>query len=242
MVKVYNILLLEDDLHSANVVIRILEKYNFEIVHCDNVRNGLLKVKEIKFDLIISDIMMPAMDGFSFLSKANKDIKDIPIIMLTAVKEKETVLKAVHSKVFAYIIKPFQKVDLLGKISEALQVRYENFILRKDFPLTILPTVTGGILLELVISGIPTKVQLDEFEGVIKIIKSKNGGVETINFTINEEFGYYANHIENVEILVTKLCKNFKIPAKAIYLKGSYFQGFSFSHLDVNSILKECMH
>ena len=94
--KIYKILLLEDDPDSAEIVTRSLEKYNIQIDHVNNARLAINKLKT-KYDLIISDVMMPVMDGFSFIEKYKQEIHNTPVIIVTALKEKEDILKA-HRK------------------------------------------------------------------------------------------------------------------------------------------------
>ena len=85
--KSYRILLLEDDPNSAEIVTRTLEKYNILIDHVVNARLAINKLK-IPYDLIISDVMMPVMDGCEAAQEIRalprKDAKTIPIIAMTA--------------------------------------------------------------------------------------------------------------------------------------------------------------
>lgn len=240
MIKVYNVLILEDDLHSAELVVRLLEKYNLWVTHCDNARKAFQKVKEVKFDIILCDIMMPAIDGFSFLEKAEKDIKNIPIIMLTAVKEKQTVIKAVNLKVAAYIIKPFDKKELIAKMIEALKIKEFELIQLKDYPLDIKLRETNNTKMEIIVSGIPEAKQLQSLEDHFRKLKDDNPKISNLEINIAEEFGYPMNNIQNAELLVNVISKGFRLSSSFIVLKGPYSKSLALMDLPGDSILRDC--
>ena len=118
MKRVYKVLLAEDDDNSAEVVIHTLDKYNFDVVHAVDGMAALSKVKTNSYDLIISDLMMPYLDGLAFLEKGAEHIKDTPTIMLTAAGERKNVLRAAQQHVNHYLLKP---IDLEGLLEKVLQ-------------------------------------------------------------------------------------------------------------------------
>ena len=84
-----------------------------------------------KFDLIISDIMMPEMDGFQLLHKLKSSdvFRHLPIIMLTARADLQDKLKALRIGVDDYLLKPFEEDELLARIDNLLQHNLQrNFI------------------------------------------------------------------------------------------------------------------
>lgn len=85
--------------------------------------NGTANATNI--DLIISDVMMPVMDGFTFLQhlKSNATLLDFPVIMLTARAEKEDKLRALRIGVDDYLLKPFEEEELLARIENLLKNR-----------------------------------------------------------------------------------------------------------------------
>lgn len=113
------ILVAEDSAPNRKILAHLLEKLGFEVAQCENGRQALdiLTVKPDmagKVVMVISDVMMPQMDGIEFLRqvRGNEALKKIPFVLVTAVAEKQYVTQAIELAVNGYILKPitFQKV------------------------------------------------------------------------------------------------------------------------------------
>ena len=77
----------------------------------------------LKPDLIITDIMMPKMNGFEFIRTLKIDfeeLKKVPILVLSSKKDKEDVLKIIELGADEYIIKPFKVIDFIKRIKKLL--------------------------------------------------------------------------------------------------------------------------
>ena len=123
-----NLLLVEDNPQLRNYIQLILqEKYN--ITTAENGRVALDKLKthsdsyRDKISLIVSDIMMPIMDGFELLEhlKQSDALRHIPVIMLTARSNIKDKLEALRIGVDDYMLKPFQEEELLARISNLIK-------------------------------------------------------------------------------------------------------------------------
>ena len=90
----------------------------------ENGVEGLAIANKEKPDLIILDITMPVMTGIEMLAKlkAEKDLKEIPVIMLTAESGKENVMKIVKMGVRDYVVKPFKGDQLLDRAKAILKL------------------------------------------------------------------------------------------------------------------------
>lgn len=77
--------------------------------------------------------MMPVMDGFSFIEKYKQEIHNTPVIIVTALKEKEDILKAASLRISHYLIKPFEQSKLVAKVIEALGINNTDLISKKIF-------------------------------------------------------------------------------------------------------------
>lgn len=88
-----------------------------------NGKKALELVNKKSPDLILLDIMMPEMDGFEVCKKikSNKDLKDIPIIFLTAKSDRSSVVQGLSLGASDYLIKPFEKEDVLIRIAKIIQ-------------------------------------------------------------------------------------------------------------------------
>lgn len=117
------ILLVEDEFNIAKLLIHNLSKAGFECEHANNGIEGLKLAHEIKPDLIISDIMMPEMDGFEFRRELLKDqeLKKIPFVFLTAKGAEEDILKGYDLDIEDYIIKTSSPKVIIAKVSAILK-------------------------------------------------------------------------------------------------------------------------
>lgn len=120
----YKILTIDDSKTIRTIVQKALKSYNCDLIEAGNGVEGLtLAVKE-KPDLIILDIAMPMMTGLEMLEKlkAEKQLKNIPVIMLTAESGKENIIKIVLMGVSDYIVKPFNGDELVKRVQKVLKL------------------------------------------------------------------------------------------------------------------------
>ncbi len=112
------ILVVDDEPDLVETLQLRLEQENFECLTADDGYNGLELARNEKPDLIILDIMLPSMDGYkvSRLLKFQKELRHIPIIMLTARDKPEDQLLGEQTGADYYMTKPFSMDKLVAKI------------------------------------------------------------------------------------------------------------------------------
>ena len=115
------ILLLEDELQLAKIVSETLQSRGFNVVHEKNGRAGLETFLLSAFDLCIVDIMMPFMDGFSFVKEIRKADKNIPVLFLTARSNDSDVIEGYQTGGNDYLKKPFSLEELILRINELIR-------------------------------------------------------------------------------------------------------------------------
>jgi two-component system sensor histidine kinase/response regulator len=119
------VLVVEDDIHLLEGIRDILELDGYSVLTAENGNHGLevLHNQTSPPDLIVSDIMMPKMDGIQFLKEVRKESRwlDIPFIFLTAKGEKSDYQKGMRLGVDDYVVKPYDPGDLLVKIQSRLE-------------------------------------------------------------------------------------------------------------------------
>jgi len=126
------LLLVEDDENLLYGLVDLLQlyegKYELEVMTAMNGEEGLAVMAETTPDLIISDIMMPKMDGYQFLEKVrrNSDWLDIPFIFLTAKGEKRDKFEGYRMGVEMYITKPYESDDVLLLIEKHLDKHFHS--------------------------------------------------------------------------------------------------------------------
>ena len=114
------ILLLDDEDSLIKWLSYALEQKNYEVFATTEPAQALTKIKNEKFDCIISDIRMPQIDGFEFLKKVRKTYPDVPVIFITAYGSMESAINALRDKASDYILKPFGIDELLLRIKAIL--------------------------------------------------------------------------------------------------------------------------
>ncbi|MBU1853366.1 MAG: response regulator [Candidatus Omnitrophica bacterium] len=120
------ILIIDDEKDFCSIVKMNLENTgDFELSVATNGKKGLELAKKLKPDLILLDIHMPGMDGFEVLEKLKKNLDtiEIPVVILSALKDEETKLKAAGLYDDLYITKPIDAINLKAKILEVLERR-----------------------------------------------------------------------------------------------------------------------
>ena len=184
-----HILVVDDDDGIRELVKQFLNKNNYLITTAKNAEDALEKVKIIKFDLIVLDIMMPGKSGLEFTNE-NKKKLDTPIILLTAKGEASDRIEGLEIGADDYLAKPFEPKELILRINNILKkTKFDNskrviefgsikidlnklFIYRNQQSLKI--NNTEKIILEKMINS-PGKIfQRDEIGALIDLTKERS--------------------------------------------------------------------
>src|SRR6201997_5240069 len=118
-----HILVVDDEEAIREVVSTMLESRGY---HCNSVSNGRAAqefVRKQTPDLVLSDMIMPEMDGIKLLDWLRNYDPEIPVIMVTAIHDISTALEAIRRGAYDYILKPFEKDQLYHGVGRALQHR-----------------------------------------------------------------------------------------------------------------------
>ena len=116
-----SILVVDDSLTVCLMLKSWLVKRDFNVEIATNVNIAKQMVKDQPFDLILSDIKMPDIDGFSFLSWVKKFDAEILVIMMTGFADIESAVASMKSGAADFISKPIEPEQLFKKIEEAFQ-------------------------------------------------------------------------------------------------------------------------
>lgn len=136
-----NILVVDDEKHQNNVICSYLIKNNFNAIGCLNANDAYDVMYDNHIDLIISDIMMPGIDGFEF-AKSVRDIdKNIPLLFLTAKDDIQSKLRGFSLEIDDYLVKPVELDELLvriyallrrSKIESSKELRIGNLVMNSE--------------------------------------------------------------------------------------------------------------
>ena len=118
-----HILLVDDDGHLAKMLTFLFMANGFKLENAQNGLDALEVLKRIKPEAIILDIMMPVMNGFEFLKQVKEDtaLKDLPVIVLSALPSTNNQEKVLSLGAYDYIVKPFKSSELIKKTIEAIE-------------------------------------------------------------------------------------------------------------------------
>ena len=117
------ILIIEDEKDIGELLEYNLQKEGFDTILANNGESGLRVAKKEKPNLLILDLMLPGIDGLDVcrLIKSDNDIKNISIVMLTALGQEEDIVKGLESGADDYITKPFSFKVLIARIKSVLR-------------------------------------------------------------------------------------------------------------------------
>lgn len=147
------ILVVEDDSSSRLLLKKILKKDNYEISLTSNGQQAWEALQKSEYDAVITDWMMPELDGLELINKIRKSIKPAPVIMMiTALASQEALDKALSAGADDFITKPIDVEDVKKRLENSLNqqksatnIKLDNDKIKKpDFKGVCIATSTGG--------------------------------------------------------------------------------------------------
>ncbi|ENZ03259.1 two-component system response regulator [Clostridium thermobutyricum] len=136
------VLVVEDDLKIRELIEEFLKAEGYFVRGASDGLEGYSVFREEEFDLVITDIMMPRMDGYA-LTNLIREESNVPIVMLTALNDEEDQIRAFDEKVDDFISKPFSFALLIKRVEAILRrcsreagesslLQFENITLNED--------------------------------------------------------------------------------------------------------------
>lgn len=117
-----NILIVEDLEDSRFFLRAILETGKYTVTEAQNGKDALTLFQETPFDLILTDIRMPEMDGLSLLRHIKRSSPQTPVIIISAYRESENVIEALRNGACDYITKPYESEDIFASIGRVARL------------------------------------------------------------------------------------------------------------------------
>jgi signal transduction histidine kinase/DNA-binding response OmpR family regulator len=119
------LLLVIDDNREIVEYLRKILRHQYRVIESNDGHEGLEMAKKHVPDIIISDVMMPKMDGFEFLKKIKSDVatSHIPVLMLTARADQDSKLEGLNLGADAYLTKPFDREELFIRLKKLIDMR-----------------------------------------------------------------------------------------------------------------------
>ncbi|TGM97991.1 response regulator [Leptospira yasudae] len=221
----YSILLAEDDESNAELLIRHLERYNFDVDHVVDGIAAEIKLRKTRYDLILTDNRMPKMSGLSLLERIPETNRTTPIIFLTVSNEKETIIQAAHNKkLVAYLLKPIDTQVLIDKICQALGIKGDSLVDKKEFPFEILPftNTDQGIGVGIELKGCPYGKGIEKLVQEVSFFLKELPTLRSILIKVNPEFFYSKNAGQLLSGLRDRLAIKYEIQKEDIVVQTEH--------------------
>lgn len=187
------LLLAEDEKELSNALCVLFKHNNYDIDAVYNGEDALYYAKNITYDAIILDIMMPKMDGITVLKKLRSLKITTPILLLTAKGQLDDKVLGLEAGADDYLAKPFFMKELLARI-KALTRRYEN---NYENEIHIGNIVVDTLRYEIKCNGNIASLTNKEFQILEYLIKSKNHILSMDDF-LNKIWGFDSDVDYNV--------------------------------------------
>ena len=219
------VLIVEDEMAIQQGLVNLFVFHGFEVLaESDGARGVQLALAE-KLDLLILDVMLPSLDGFSICSQVRRTHPQLPIIMLTAKTSEDDLIHGLELGADDYIPKPFSVRVLLTRVQSLLrrttQATQQKFVIGRE--LEISPLNLKGRALP---SGQEIEFTLREIE-LLQYLRSEGGRTKTRDELLHHVWGYKSGEdydTRTVDIHIAKLRKKIeprpKSPRHLITVRG----------------------
>lgn len=224
------ILVIDDDL-AINELIRVnLELAYYTVISAYDGNKGYALAKQEEPDLIVLDVMMPEVDGYTVAKRIreNPSTKDIPIIMLTALNMLQNKAQGFNIGVDDYLCKPFEMEELLMRVKALLKrsnnipksVAVKEVLTQGD--ITLIPETYS-----IEINGKQAKVTPIEFD-IVNLLMQNYGNMVSSSKILNDVWGYSADDaVETIRVHMRHIrTKIDKISNGKKYIETIYGGGY----------------
>lgn len=193
------ILVVEDERDLNRIITKHLKKNNYSVDSCFDGQEALDFISYSEYDLIITDIMMPNVNGYEFIDKLRANKNNTPVIMLTAKDTLEDKIVGLDSGADDYIVKPFEFDELLARIRVLMRRNYglaTNIIQIEEVTLDIAKkqVVKSGEIIDL--TG-------KEYEVLEYLMKNK-GSILSRDQILNHVWDYEYEGASNIVDVIIK--------------------------------------
>ena len=225
-----SVLVVEDDIHIAQLLQLYLEKEGYTVTLAADGGQGLAKFREVQPDLVLLDVMMPVMDGWT-VCKMIRTESQTPIIMLTAKAETDDKVTGLKSGADDYITKPFEMREVLARI-EAVLRRTDRCTGENTARRLVFDKLTIDMdAFELTIDGKKMDIPPKEMELLFYLASSPNR-VYTRNQLLDEVWGFdYFGDSRTVDVHVKRLREKLEGVSDKWSLKTVWGVGYKFEVL-----------
>ena len=204
------ILVVEDERDLNRIITKHLKKNNYSVDSCFDGQEALDFISYSEYDLIITDIMMPKIDGYEFIKQLRVKGNSTPVIMLTAKDSLDDKILGLDSGADDYIVKPFEFDELLARIRVLMRRNYgfaTNIIQVDDVVLDISKKQVTRSGESIVLTG-------KEYEVLEYLFKNKTGIISREQI-LNHVWDYdYKGASNIIDVIVKNIRKKLDVGSK----------------------------
>ena len=225
-----SVLIVEDDKNIQSLLQMYLEKEGYAVTVADDGGQGLIKFRSIKPDLVLLDVMMPVMDGWTVCKMIRAEYQT-PIIMLTAKSQTDDKVNGLRCGADDYITKPFEMKEVLARIEAVLRRSDRSITEQKARRLVFDKLVIDMDAFELNVDGKKIDTPPKEMELLFYLASSPNR-VYTRNQLLDEVWGFdYFGDSRTVDVHVKRLREQLEGVSQSWSLKTVWGVGYKFEVL-----------
>lgn len=208
-----HVLVVEDDVRFNQIVCASLNAAGYAVQGCTNASEAFDALHDSGADIIISDIMMPGIDGFEFAEDVRRINKRIPILLMTARDDLSAKRQGFRAGIDDYMVKPIDLDELLLRIEALLRrARIED-----EKRLTVGKTVLDAEEVSVYVDGIPVTLTLREFQITYKLLSYPRRTFSRAQLMDEFWSGETSASLRAVDVYITRIrekfsgCEDFKI-------------------------------
>ena len=202
----FKIIVIDDDVNLNFLISKVLTKNGYQVYQCYNADSAYDVLFKNYIDLIITDIMMPGVDGYKFTESLRREKINIPILMITAKEEFKDKVRGFNSGADDYLVKPINLEELVLRVGAILRRAKINNEKKVAIGLTILDYNTFTVSTNGEVIELPQK----EFNILFKLFSYPNQ-IFTRTQLMNEFWGMLSESDERtIDVHINRLRDKFK--------------------------------
>lgn len=202
----FKIIVIDDDINLNFLIAKVLTKNGYQVFQCYNANDAYEVLFKNYVDLIITDIMMPGVDGYEFTAGLRKEKIDIPVLMITAKEEFKDKVLGFNVGADDYLVKPINLDELVLRVGAILRRAKINNDRKVSIGTTVLDYDTFTVTTDEEIIELPQK----EFNILFKLFSYPNQ-IFTRTKLMNEFWGMLSESDERtIDVHINRLRDKFK--------------------------------
>ena len=215
------ILIIDDDRELCALIKRSVQSEHIEADFCNTGKEGLQKLKEQEYQLVVLDVMMPGMDGFETLEEIRKE-NSLPILMFTSKNDSASKVRGLRAGADDYLTKPFATKELLARV-RAITRRVTD---ASSSQLTLGNVTLDCASFELMCGGQTLRLNRKEFQ-LLQLFMSYPNQTFSAEHLMQKIWGYESDaEINVVWVNISNLRKKFAALGADIYIRSHRNQGY----------------